>query len=96
MLSKSKTFSDGIKLLKQYVQQSNGRFDYRNAFTKMNFESAFIEKVTDEMGKLNILSSQGSSRSLNPDIQNKLERLKMKLEGINNEHSRSIATKDMN
>lgn len=36
------------------------------------------------MGKLNILSSQGSSRSLNPDIQNKLERLKMKLEGINN------------
>lgn len=84
MLSKSKTFSEGVKLLKQYVQQSNGRFDYKNAFAKMNFEAAFIEKVNDQMGKLNILSSQGSSRSLNPDIQNKLERLKMKLEGINN------------
>lgn len=84
MLSKSKTFIEGVKLLKLYVQQSGGRFDYRREFAKMSFQTAFIEKVNEEMGKLNILSSQGSSRSLNPDIQNKLERLKMKLEGINN------------
>lgn len=93
MLSKAKTFQEGVKNLKHYLQQSGGKFDYKNVFTKMNFEPTFIEKVAEEMGKLNILSSQGSSRSLNPDIQNKLERLKMKLEGINNEHSKSISSK---
>lgn len=37
MLSKSKTFIEGVKLLKLYVQQSGGRFDYKREFAKMSF-----------------------------------------------------------
>lgn len=45
-LSKAKTFSEGIKSLKVYIHQQNGsKFDYRSAFAKMNFETAFIDKV---------------------------------------------------
>lgn len=36
-----------------------------------------------------ISNMQNSSKSLNPDIQNKLERLKLKLEGISSEQPRN-------
>lgn len=42
LLSKSKTFGDGVKNLKYYIQQNGGKFDYKTVFTKMNFEQAFI------------------------------------------------------
>ena len=72
MLSKNKTFSDGIKALKVYIQQSGGKFDYKAVFYSMNFEAGFVDKVAEEMGKLSVMAPQVSSRSLNPDIQNKL------------------------
>lgn len=37
LLSKNKTFVEGIKCLKLYIQQSGGKFDYKNLFIKMNF-----------------------------------------------------------
>jgi len=72
MLSKNKTFSDGVKALKVYIQQSGGKFDYKAVFYTMNFEAGFVDKVAEEMGKLSVMAPQVSSRSLNPDIQNKL------------------------
>jgi hypothetical protein len=47
LLSKSKTFLDGVKQLKIYIQQSGGKFDYRSYFMKMNFDQAFIERVSE-------------------------------------------------
>lgn len=85
MLSKNRTFLDGVKELRMFIQQSGGKFDYRSYFLKMNFEVSFIEKVALELQQL---KTQGSgSKTLNPDIQGKLDRIKMKLEGINAESS---------
>lgn len=79
MLSKAKTFSEGVKQLKIFIQQGGGKFDPKTYFTKMNFDQIFIDKVLEELNTLNKLQTQNSSRSLNPDIQGKLDRLKMKL-----------------
>jgi ATP-dependent protease HslVU (ClpYQ) ATPase subunit len=61
----------------------------------MNFEQSFIDKVAEELGNLNKTQNNVSGRSLNPDIQGKLDKLKMKLEGINNEHVNSLSQKQM-
>ena len=97
LLSRNKTFPAGIESLKKILISSSNTFDYKDYFVKMNFQPAFIDRVTEHLSKIYSHGTPGKEPSVmnsnnkmfNPDIQDKLDRLKMKLEGINPSHTPS-------
>lgn len=82
LLSKSKTFREGILRLKDYMDR-NRTFNLGLYFKQMNYESKFIELVMKELEGEKIETKDNIGASINE----KLKQLKLRFDGINIEKS---------